>query len=455
MDYNRARANVLKNVSMVTFFLLNPEREVSTIAILVSFNGKKYRRSIHESIPVNLWNNDKKRVRVSAKYQQGNIINDTLSKWEVAALRTLSHFKEYYNAPSKDEFFEVLDREFYKDEVGEPTQKEMLFLDYLQIYIDRYDKVRDPKTIQKYVTARNKLAEYEKQCRKKLKFKDINIDFYNDFQSWFYSMQYANNYFGSVVKVVKQAYKEARFVDKLHGFEDIGHKDFVTVSAESDNVYLDESELNAIYRLEITQERIKTEYPNLTSGQVRRKYESLLVVRDRFLIGAYTGLRVSDFSRIGEMNIDENYIRITTDKGKSSVIIQLHPIVKEITSRFDPNISVSDQKLNKHIKEIARLAGITKKVLLNKHIGGKVSQLYIEKCDAISTHTARRSFATNAYKAGVPTIAIMKVTGHKKESNFMKYIKVSAEENAEMLKSHPFFIGKSDAEPNAEPKVYE
>lgn len=132
MDYNRARANVLKNVSMVTFFLLNPEREVSTIAILVSFNGKKYRRSIHESIPVNLWNNDKKRVRVSAKYQQGNIINDTLSKWEVAALRTLSHFKEYYNAPSKDEFFEVLDREFYKDEVGEPTQKEMLFLDYLQ-----------------------------------------------------------------------------------------------------------------------------------------------------------------------------------------------------------------------------------------------------------------------------------------------------------------------------------
>lgn len=49
----------------------------------------------------------------------------------------------------------------------------------------------------------------------------------------------------------------------------------------------------------------------------------------------------------------------------------------------------------------------------------------------------------------------MKVTGHKKESNFMKYIKVSAEENAEMLKSQPFFIGKSDAEPNAEPKVYE
>lgn len=436
---------------MVTFFILNPGREVSAIAILVSFNGRKYRRSIHESAPVNLWNKDKKRVRVSAKFQYGNIINDLLNKWEMAALRTLAHFKEYYHAPGREEFFAVLDREFYKDMAGEPTHREVLFLDYLQIYIDRYDKVRDYKTTQRYVTARNKLAEYEKSRRTRLKFSDVNIDFYNDFQAWFYSMKYSDNYFGSIIKVIKQAYREARFVDKLHSFEDISHKDFVTVSAESDNVYLDENELSAIYHLEITEERIKAAYPNLTAGQVRRKSESLNIIRDRFLIGAYTGLRVSDFSRIGEMNIDDNYIRITTDKDRSSVVIPLHPIVKEITSRFNPSISVSDQKMNMHIKEIARLAGITKKVLLNKHIGGKVVQQYVEKCDAIGTHTARRSFATNAYKAGVPTLAIMKVTGHKKESNFMKYIKVSAEENAEMLKGHPFFVGKSGAESFAEP----
>ena len=43
-------------------------------------------------------------------------------------------------------------------------------------------------------------------------------------------------------------------------------------------------------------------------------------------------------------------------------------------------------------------------------------------------------------KAGVPTIAIMKITGNPKESTFLRYIKVSAEENAEMLRKHPFFI---------------
>ena len=41
------------------------------------------------------------------------------------------------------------------------------------------------------------------------------------------------------------------------------------------------------------------------------------------------------------------------------------------------------------------------------------------------SHTARRSFTANAYLSGVPTISIMKMTGHKTESSFMKYIKIT------------------------------
>ena len=57
----------------------------------------------------------------------------------------------------------------------------------------------------------------------------------------------------------------------------------------------------------------------------------------------------------------------------------------------------------------------------------------------ITFHTARRSFATNAYLAGLPPISIMKITGHKTESSFMKYIKISEKENAIQLKGHEFF----------------
>lgn len=430
---------------MVTFYLINPTRDASAIGILVSFKGAKYRRSIGDSVPVKYWSKTKKRVKSSIEFSYGNIINDTIDKWNSAALRTLSAFKVHSNPPTAEEFFSQLDKEYYKDDKQE--SESVFFTDYLDTYIKRYENARSVITTRHYNTTRNKLIEYEGTRPKRLSFEDINIEFYNDFRRWFFLQGYTDNYFGSVIKVIKQAYKEARRVDKLHSCSDIEHRDFVTVTAESDNVYLNEKELQKIHNLKITPELIAANYKGLNSRRIQQKITSLTRVRQRFLIGAYTGLRVSDFARLGDMNIGE-FIRINTTKTKSNTVVPIHPVISEILAEgFDPSITVSDQKINSHIKELARLAGITEMVLLNKHVGGKVIEVYKEKCDLVSTHTARRSFATNAYKAGVPTIAIMKITGHKKESTFLKYIKISAEENAEILKSHPFFTAndKSDA----------
>lgn len=427
---------------MVTFYLINPKRTTSAIGILVSFKGMKYRRSIGDSIPVKYWNKTKKRVKASTDFSYGNIINDTIGKWNFAALKTLSFFKEYSNPPTSETFFNQLDKEYYKDEKAELMP--LSFTDYLDTYIKRYEHARSVITIRHYNTTRNKLIEYEKTRSKKLSFEDLDIEFYNDFRQWFFQHGYTDNYFGSIIKVIKQAYKEARRVDKLHTCSDIEHRDFVTVTAESDNVYLSEEELLRIHNLNLTTELIAKNYKDLDNHRIQQKITSLIRVRQRFLIGAYTGLRVSDFARLGDMNIGE-FIRINTLKTKSNTVVPIHPVISEILAAgFDSTITVSDQKINSHIKELARLAGITEMVLLNKHIGGKVVEVYKEKCDLVSTHTARRSFATNAYKAGVPTIAIMKITGHKKESTFLKYIKISAEENAEMLKSHPFFASHKD-----------
>lgn len=431
---------------MVTFYLINPQRVTSSIGILISFRGKKYRRSVGESIPVKYWNKTKKRAKATSEFTYGNVINDAIDKWNSAALRTLSFFKEYYNPPAPESFFAQLDNEFYKDEKDKPMP--MSFTDYLDTYIKRYEHARSIITIKHYTTTRNKLIEFEKRLPKKLSFEDLNIEFYNEFRNWFYQHGYTDNYFGSVIKVIKQAYMEARRVDKLHSCNNIEHKDFVTVTAESDNVYLSEDELLKIHKLDLTPKLIAENYKNISPHRIQQKIISLTRVRQRFLIGAYTGLRVSDFARLGDMNIGE-FIRINTIKTKSNTIVPIHPVIAEIIAGgFDATVTVSDQKINSHIKELARLAGITDMVLLNRHVGGKVVEVYKEKCDLVSTHTARRSFATNAYKAGVPTIAIMKVTGHKKESTFLKYIKISAEENAQMLKTHPFFASRKDNDDN-------
>ncbi len=58
-----------------------------------------------------------------------------------------------------------------------------------------------------------------------------------------------------------------------------------------------------------------------------------------------------------------------------------------------------------------------------------------EKHELISSHTCRRSFATNLY-GKLDNLTIMGITGHKTEAEFLKYIKITPRQNADMLKAY-------------------
>ena len=90
--------------------------------------------------------------------------------------------------------------------------------------------------------------------------------------------------------------------EDLHGVQ---HKDFVTINESSDSIYLTLDELRRIYELDITVESIRRTSSDTDSRDenLRRKVDSLRLVRDRFIIGAFTGLRVSDYGRLSEANI--------------------------------------------------------------------------------------------------------------------------------------------------------
>jgi integrase len=96
--------------------------------------------------------------------------------------------------------------------------------------------------------------------------------------------------------------------------------------------------------------------------------------------------------------------------------------------------------MNNYLKEVASLANIKELVETTITRAGKVEKSVLPKFKLISTHTARRSFATNLYIADIPAISIMKITGHKTERSFMQYIRITQEQNADKLLTHPFFI---------------
>jgi integrase len=116
------------------------------------------------------------------------------------------------------------------------------------------------------------------------------------------------------------------------------------------------------------------------------------------------------------------------------VIIPCNPIVLKIFERYADNANrwpraISNQKFNAAIKEACQLAGLIETGRLSTQPG---KELY----DCISSHTARRSFATNLYLEGFPTLDLMKVTGHKTEKAFLKYIRVSKLDAAKRLNAH-------------------
>lgn len=425
---------------MVTFYLPDKDRKRSIIYLLVSFRKKRYARTTGESTLVSLWNLKKKRVKILSGDSISNITNDVLDKLTAATNDAIAYYKEYKSTPSKEEFFKTLDNFYYKEDTD---KKEQVYLtDYMSLYINRYKNSKSISCIKKYVTTRNKILQYERLKKKRLLFEDINIDFYNDFKSWFFGQGFSTNYFGNTIKTLKLMHQEAQYIDNMHT-NPIMHKGFIGTREDTESVYLTEEELKTIFDLQFTIDGITEFYLkqkiSLDKEQARKKVVCYNMIRDRFLIGAYTGLRVSDFGRLHEANIQGDFIRLRTLKTDTKTVIPMNSKVKEIITHTDLSKTVSDQKINKHIKEICNMAGIDDNILIHKSISGKRVEKISKKYELVCTHTARRSFATNAYKAGVPTIAIMKITGHTKESTFLKYIKVSMDENAETLLSHAFF----------------
>lgn len=422
----------------ITFVLKNKTADRTYVQIAVRFRGLLYKRSTGETIPVKYWSAKKHRCSITRDFMEGNAVNETLDKMTVAANETIRYFKGYMKAPTIAKFWEKFDELYYTG--GNHAIPSVTA--YIKEYINKIRDVRSHNTVKGYVTALHKLTEYENAVRRKLQFSDIDMDFYNQFRSWLYKQGFSANYFGFIIKAVKHIVNQANYEGICDTLKGIQHPDFITINETADSVSLTGDELRRIYELEITPDNVRAFFGDELDEReetARRKATSMSVVRDRFIIGAFTGLRVSDYGRLSTANLAGDTIRIKTAKTGANVVIPIHPYIRAILSSIDLNKRVSDQKINKHIKEIARMAGIDEEVTINRNIGGHNVQETHKKYELVCSHTARRSFATNAYKAGVPTIAIMKITGHTKESTFLKYIKVSAEENAAMLAEHPFF----------------
>ena len=445
----------------INFFLQNPHKDLTSIDAVVRYKGKRYKIAIGASVNPKYWEPSNKRVNVKKEYKEAESINLIISKYE----RKLSELFDGYSLHNiiptiKEIRLQLFDEQqaLKQDSVQDldkykRTKVDLYFLPFFKTY---YEENYTGYTYNKYQTAYNWLIRYENKFHKRLTFDDIDLDFYAHFKKWVLGskykpkkdsepVNYSLNYFGSLVKCIKKIMNvtgpNSRL--KLHANIEFKHEDFKVEYETADTIYLSIDELKRLHEFKPDVYNIAPITTDLRVENRLRKVAALNNAKNKFLIGAFTALRVSDFNRLGEVNIKENFIRIKPKKGtrkNEDVVIPIHPIVRDILDNgFNMATKISDQNINQHIKEVCQLIGLVEMISVTRTEGNAIVERSYKKYELVTSHTARRSGATNMYLAGIPSISIMKITGHKTEKSFLKYIKISQEENARLLSNHSFF----------------
>ena len=250
--------------------------------------------------------------------------------------------------------------------------------------------------------------------------------FYDSFVRYMYAAGYKQNTISTRVKCIKSVINSLPMAERV-GCEFVEPKKCKAVMEDIDNCYLDEKELQALADLDLA------------------AHPCLDRVRDQFLLLAWTGCRYSDLGKLSRKYIvneeGEEYFSLEQQKTGAKVVIPILPPILPILDKYDyqPPRPISNQRFNEFIKQVAQLAHLDDDVTVThtQQMKGEFAPGRVEtrrpKWQAVTAHTARRSFATNMYKRGFPTLAIMAITGHKTEKSFLTYIKVSEAENAMMV----------------------
>lgn len=381
--------------------------------MFVFFGAKKpLKYSVSEKVHPDFWNKGQQRVRIVKGCQEAKAINEKLDRYERVLKQVYLDLENKNTAITMEVLKNELDIALGKTEVEKPQD------DFLQFYRNYTDKriAAEGAAAKSFKTAINTMTEFV--GNKKTTFDDVDYLFYEAFVGFLKNKGFSNNYIGNHIKIMKVI---LNYATKIGVNKNISFQNFEKPVEEIDNIYLTEDEIRRIYGLQL-------------KGYLER-------ARDLFIVGCCTAMRFSDFTQIRPENIKDGFISLTTQKTTERIIVPIHWMVQEILDKYKGVLpkSISNQKMNEYLKEIGEIAEINECITKTRTEGGKRVTRSFEKYKLITTHTARRSGATNMYKNGIPTLAIMKITGHKTESSFLTYIKISKEENATMLAKSSFF----------------
>lgn len=409
-----------KRMSTVNFYLKKKEASTgkSLIFLQYKYNGRRLVYSFGQAIDPDNWNKKKQRVKANGQttVDGQHLLNELLDNLEEVC--KTAYYTEIKNGIPEPAVLKEHLNEFLKKNHEPPKQKVTLYQligRFINNEITDQGKGRSKATLTIYGTTLKHLQDFERAERYPIDFDTITLEFFHRFVAYLKGKGMMQNTIHKYIKSLKTFMGEA--VD-LHYTDNkaFRQKKFAIKPEDSESVYLREEELIKLWEFKLENKR-------------------LTPIKDLFIFGSFTGLRFSDFSRVQPENIIQEdgdvYLKVKTKKTGEMIYVPCHPLVLQIFEKYSDRANrlpkaISNQRFNEYIKEVCEAAGMKEKGRL---LNDPDKPLY----ECITSHTARRSFATNWYLKGYEPRELMKITGHRTEKAFMKYIRVSKFESAKQL----------------------
>lgn len=412
----------------IKFDLSNPERPNSTIRMRVTLGGQRSSISTGLTIPPALWSSSqrvKTGLAILAKYDmtvmQANFINSRLDLLQGEVVNAVTRQLADGNADINVDLVRSHIRRLLGGEQQGTTENNSLvtamqgYIEHLKTAVGRNGQPTSPNTLKAYNRALNAMSNYEGVIRRFIDTTHVDREFHRAYINHMEAAGYKPSYASKIMDCVKAALKWA---------EDQGQP----IHADVRNGKLAKIQPKKWRRATLSPDELK----HLMAMDLKGKLEK---TRDLLVIGCWTALRVSDLMKLGDVKVhkdeDGEFIQVESTKVAGTFIeVPLHDHVQAIRDRWGGwPPAISDQRFNEYVKELCKLAGIDEemhgevsKVL---EIDGKQTKRNVPgkyaKFELVSSHTCRRSFATNFYGV-IPTGDIMHVTGHASEKQLMEYI---------------------------------
>lgn len=410
--------------------LSNNKQKMSPIILNFAYGKVRLRYSVGYKSCYNDWDFEKQKVRNKSTIENKDEINALLSNLESGLIKEYARLSKTHPIVPKELLVHRLDVVSKRiPESSIDIDRNLTFFDVIEKVI----KLKAPNitkiTERSYTQTKKRLQEFEKHQNIKLTFDSINMDFYSKFNVFMESNSYSLNTIGKHIKNFKTFLNYA-LAEGYTTNQRFRSKDFKVKTEVTTEIYLTDSEIEAMLKKDLS------------------KYPELEHARDVFLMGCYSGQRISDYNGLKKEDIVKvngiRFFKIKQKKNRKYGREVLCPITKEmvqIMKRYDgnPPPKIYEQDLNENIKQVGQMLEWDENVKCEYTKGGKIETDFTPKYDLIKSHTARRSFCTNKYKAGMSVFDIMLFSGHTTEKEFYKYIRIKNQERASHIVKSGFF----------------